>query len=211
MNIRKCKHCKVKFDVSEKPKGWMANHSRWCDKNPKRKEYGKANNNGIMAMNKARKESGRTNQFTTARIDNKPIPAGAWKDKPGPFLDRKHTEETKRKISESALASPHRRLRRGIVEYKGVSLDSSWELALAKRLDELNVKWIRPEPIPWIDDEGITHNYFPDFYLPEKNLYLDPKNPHAVKVQRKKLKKIMSTYDNIIILESLQQCEEYTP
>lgn len=39
MDIRKCKHCKVEFDISEKPKCWMASHSRWCSENPKREEY----------------------------------------------------------------------------------------------------------------------------------------------------------------------------
>ncbi len=39
MNIRKCEHCKQEFDISDKSLGWMANHSRWCDKNPKRKDY----------------------------------------------------------------------------------------------------------------------------------------------------------------------------
>ena len=39
MNIRKCKHCNVEFDISDKPSGWMANHSRWCNENPKRQDY----------------------------------------------------------------------------------------------------------------------------------------------------------------------------
>ena len=34
-----CKHCKQTFEISTKSKGWMANHSRWCTFNPKRKEY----------------------------------------------------------------------------------------------------------------------------------------------------------------------------
>jgi hypothetical protein len=36
----KCKHCEVDFDLSV---GKFANHVRWCDKNPKIKEY-KADN-----------------------------------------------------------------------------------------------------------------------------------------------------------------------
>lgn len=95
--------------------------------------------------------------------------------------------------------------------YNGVSLDSSWELALAIRLDEINVKWIRPKPIGWFDSGGVRHNYFPDFYLSEYDLYLDPKNPFAVKVQREKLNILMEQYDNIIIIKSLEECENYTP
>lgn len=44
MNIKICKWCEKSFDTSFKPKGWMANHVRWCSKNPtskriKIKEY----------------------------------------------------------------------------------------------------------------------------------------------------------------------------
>ena len=66
--------------------------------------------------------------------------------------------------------------------YKGITLDSSWELELAKRLDDLNIKWNRPDPLKWKDSNGLEHNYFPDFYLVDHNLYLDPKNPGAYKV-----------------------------
>lgn len=212
MDIRKCKHCKSEFDISDKPKGWMANHSRWCDKNPKRKEYANALNgrNNVGLMNEARKKSGIHNQFEKARIEGKDIPEHPMKGKKVPALrGRKHTEETKQLIKEKALASNHRRLKRGIIEYKGILLDSSWELALAKRLDELNIKWCRPDPIPWLDEEGITHNYFPDFYLPEHNRYLDPKNKHAIKVQEKKLKILLTQYKNIDIIDSLDGCRTF--
>lgn len=33
-----CKHCNISFDLSDKPKGWMANHVRWCEHNPSRKK-----------------------------------------------------------------------------------------------------------------------------------------------------------------------------
>jgi len=215
MNIRTCKHCKSEFDVSDKPNGWMANHSRWCDENPKRKEYVDAllkrngGKNNVELMNAARKKSGRTNQYTTARLDGREIPECPMKGKPGSFLGKTHTEETKQLLREKALASPHRRLKRGIIEYKGVLLDSSWELELAKRLDELNIKWVRPDPLPWVDDEGVTHNYFPDFYLEDYDLYLDPKNPQAVRVQKKKLEILLTQYKNIVIIDSLKKCKEY--
>jgi hypothetical protein len=37
--IKTCKHCKESFDILDKPKGWMANHVRWCHKNPPREAY----------------------------------------------------------------------------------------------------------------------------------------------------------------------------
>lgn len=119
-------------------------------------------------------------------------------------------------MREKALASPHRRLVRSIRKYTQkdgtiVNLDSYWEEALAIRLDELNVNWIRPEPIKWIDDNGITHNYFPDFYLVDFDVYLDPKNPYAIKAQENKIKCLTKQIKNLIIITSVKACNTYTP
>jgi hypothetical protein len=211
--MRKCKHCNKEFDISNKPNGWMANHSRWCDENPKRKEYVSSlkKRGNVSLMLEAKKKSGKTNQFTKAKIESKNIPEHPMKGKPNlVWKGRKHTEETKQLIREKALASPHRRLKKGTVEYKGTLLDSSWELELAKRLDELKIKWVRPDPITWVDNEGTPHNYFPDFYLEEYDLFLDPKNPQAVKAQKKKLNCLLTQYDNIVIIKTLQECKDYT-
>lgn len=208
MDIRICKHCKKKFNISDKPRGWMANHSRWCYDNPKRSEYNQ--NNSVRAMNHAKVKNGKTNQYTKAKLEGRIIQS-PLKGRSGTFLNKKHSEESKKKMRESALASSHRRLRRNLIEYKGVLLDSSWELELAKRLDDLKIKWIRPNPLPWIDEEGVTHNYFPDFYLEEYDLFLDPKNPGAIKTQSKKLKSLSTQYSNIEIIDSLEKCKQWRP
>ncbi len=127
------------------------------------------------------------------------------------FRGRLHSEETKKIQKQKALESKHRRLLKNTVQYKGVLLDSSWELALAKRLDDLNIEWIRPNPLKWKDYSGIEHNYFPDFYLPHYDLYLDPKNPQAFKVQMEKIKILSETYANIIWLKSLSDCLNFGP
>lgn len=205
-----CKHCQNSFDVLDKPKGWMANHSRWCDKNPKRLEY--INNTSVMrsGITKASVEK-RNKGIKDAHKDGKY--SGSSAKGVNTRIERgnlNHTQETKELLRQKALASPHRRLVRNIINYKGIMLDSSWELALAKRLDDKNIKWIRPSAIPWIDKNGITHNYFPDFYLPEHNLLLDPKNPYAIKVQKDKLDIILTQLPNLRILSTLQQCEEFS-
>jgi hypothetical protein len=207
MKISICKHCKKEFNILEKPSGWMANHSRWCEYNPKRKNYN--NKNAILAMNSKRKESGLTNQYTKAKLKGTNVPISPFKNKPGFFVGKKHTQETKKILKEKALNSSHRRLKKGLVYYKGIMLDSSWELALAKRLDELNIEWVRPQPIKWIDEDGIKHNYFADFYLPNYDLYLDPKNPYAINAQKKKLKCLLTQYKNIVILDTLEKCQKY--
>lgn len=65
-------------------------------------------------------------------------------------------------------------------DYKGIKLDSQYELDVAKELDENQIKWERPTYFIWKDENGIEHRYYPDFYLPEYNVYLDPKNDYLI-------------------------------
>lgn len=57
------------------------------------------------------------------------------------------------------------------IDYKGVSLDSSWELKVALSLDEHGIRWDRPKYFRLKDGR----RYTPDFYLPDFEIYLDPK------------------------------------
>jgi hypothetical protein len=196
-----CKYCKLTFDNLNTNQ--RANHSRWCEKNPKRNYY-------ICTLTKARAaKTNYENQFTKAKREGREVPVSPNKGKVGSFAGKTHSFETKQKMKEKALASSHRRLKKGTLLYKGVLLDSSWELELAKRLDELNVEWLRPDPIKWLDQTGTSHNYFPDFYIPEWDLYLDPKNPQAVRVQQHKLNMLLTQYPNIRILTTLEECKNF--
>ena len=135
--------------------------------------------------------------------------------KQGSFLGKKHSAETIEHLREKALNSTHRRLVRSIREYKKIDgnivmLDSSWEEILAIRLDELNIKWIRPtNPIKWIDKNGVTRNYFPDFYLMDFDIYLDPKNPYAYASQKDKIEIITKLMPNLRILTTLEECKQF--
>jgi hypothetical protein len=200
-----CKYCFIDFSnfgTSER-----ANHTRWCLQNPKR-------NSSIDNLKNARQNISTDSRKQAAQKIKQLHQEGrynsAYEKKKG-RIGNKHTEKTKKHLSEKALLSKHRRLQRNIQVYNGIMMDSSWEVELAKRLDALKIKWTRPDPLPWIDDHGITHNYFPDFYLPEYNLYLDPKNPQAERVQKHKLDCLLMQYDNIVILRTLVECKEYLP
>lgn len=63
---------------------------------------------------------------------------------------------------------------------KEVNLESSWELIIAQLLDDLNIKWYRPKAMKWIDQNNKNRLYFCDFFLPDHNTYLDPKNPYCM-------------------------------
>lgn len=69
-------------------------------------------------------------------------------------------------------------------KYAGkVWLESSYEYKVAKILDENNINWIRPTYMKYGDKK-----YFADFYLPEYNVYLDPKNDHLIKTDTDKIR-----------------------
>lgn len=70
---------------------------------------------------------------------------------------------------------------------KEVQLDSSWEVTVAKLLDERCIVWHRPAFIKWQDNTGKIRRYFPDFYLPKYDLYLDPKNPYCMAKDKDKI------------------------
>lgn len=58
---------------------------------------------------------------------------------------------------------------------KECTLQSSYELEFSKILDENNIKWIRPSFLKYSDKK-----YFPDFYLPQFNVYFDTKNDYLI-------------------------------
>ena len=202
-----CKYCSL--DFSELNTSERANHTRWCLENPKRSTYG----GDCKQMHTKEAIAKRTIGIKKAYADGKYDHV----NRKGKTLGFKHTAATKAVMSQKALASKHRRLVRSIREYVKkdgtvIVLDSSWEESLAKRLDETGVDWIRPEePIPYITSDGKTHNYFPDFYLPDYDLYLDPKNPAAMIAQKDKLECLKKIMYNLVLLDNLNACLNYTP
>lgn len=71
-------------------------------------------------------------------------------------------------------------MRNAAIEYKGIKLDSSYELRVAESLDENNIKWQRCDRFMYTHLDGSVHYYTPDFYLPEYDIYLDPKNDYLI-------------------------------
>jgi hypothetical protein len=118
-----------------------------------------------------------------------------------PFYVRGITNKKKgcSRICSIALSTTYRTYqngRRKIFYYfnkhqnKEVMLESSWEKEIAEFLDFHNVVWIRPTYIVYKTDKD--HLYFPDFYLPDYNLYLDPKNPNCLALSIEKMNIVSS-------------------
>lgn len=102
-----------------------------------------------------------------------------------------HSEKTKKKLSEIAKLNKlggHTSKKR--VKYKNIVLHSSYEQKVAEQLDQNNIRWNRPNPLKWIDVNGIEHRYYPDFYLLDYNIYLDPKNDYLINKDQDKIKRV---------------------
>ena len=83
-----------------------------------------------------------------------------------------------------------------LFEHQGkiLKLESSWEVDIANWLNEHKIEWIRPNHIEWIDSTGKLRRYFPDFYLIDFNIYLDPKNDYQISISEEKLNIISKSY-----------------
>ena len=93
-----------------------------------------------------------------------------------------------------------------------VSMDSTWEVALAQRLDKLGIRWIRNPSIKlkYTTRGRRARNYIPDFYLPEHGVYIEVKG-YWTDAARHKMKDVMAKNPGkIIILESLNEIATFT-
>ena len=93
-----------------------------------------------------------------------------------------------------------------------VSMDSTWEVACANRLDELGIKWIRNPSLKlkYITRGRRARNYIPDFYLPDHDVYIEVKG-YWTESARHKMKSVQTLNSvKIIILESLDDIGQFT-
>jgi hypothetical protein len=210
--LKNCPYCDKDIFLNSD----AGNHIRWCKENPTR-------GNGILD------NPNRGKQFQTkeSRAKNAISISNAHKD--GSYLgapDKAYKTRVAKSIDgivrmssigkincqTAALKSKHQRVSKRTHKFtdkhgRTFMFDSSWEDALAIRLDKLNINWTRPKPIQY-ELTGKKHNYFPDFYLPEYNIYLDPKNPYVIYKQKDKLE-IVAKLINLIIIPSKNKCENF--
>ena len=98
--------------------------------------------------------------------------------------------------------------------YKNEWYDSSWELKLAKSLDEKNILFRRNTGLykfPYIDLKGRNRNYYPDFFFPETNQFLEIKGYWTTETKHKikSSMEINPELKNLIILESLEEIDKF--
>ena len=93
-----------------------------------------------------------------------------------------------------------------------VLMDSTWEVMMATRLDELEIIWERDPnmKLEYRTRGGRKRNYIPDFYLPELDLYIEVKG-YWTDAARHKMKDIIKRNPGkICILESLLEIGSLT-
>lgn len=158
-----------KFCGAEKPSERShKSHQSLCKMNPDR---------NLGKIDYTKKEC--NNQFSLARKLGLPVPVSnrLGISHPG----HPHTQEVKDRLSVMATA-------RGLggvtqsrwIKYKGFTLGSSYELKVAEDLDLNGIRWTTCGRFDYIDPNGKKRTYTPDFYLPDYDVYLDPKNDFLI-------------------------------
>lgn len=68
-----------------------------------------------------------------------------------------------------------------------VTLQSTYEKAMQELLDKHSILWVRPSYLKYDN-----RKYYPDFYLPAYDLYLDTKNSYLAKIDKQKIESVIN-------------------
>lgn len=204
MEEYKCKYCgKICKNANS-----LRNHERLCKENPNHQV------SSFVEYNKNRPGGCAWNKGLTKEIDERVRRYGESYSKgvksgkiiPWVLGKTKETDERIALLSKKVSDSVNERVKRNEwhkslgkkkrVEYKGIMLDSSWEVIVAEYLDKNKIEWVQPtNGFEYILD-GVTHKYYPDFYIPSIDKYIEVKGYE----RRKDLVKY-KVVDNLIIIK----------
>ena len=159
----------------------LGKHEAHCKQNPNRITVSRKNNPfhaGHTPWNKGltkdsderllKKGEQRRNRYASGEL------VGSMKGK-------HHSEQTKEKLSNIAKQNNFGgHFYRGGEVINGVKLESSYEVTLVKSLIENNIRWEKPKCFYYLDLNNKKHRYLPDVYLPDYDIYLDPKNDYLI-------------------------------
>lgn len=127
----------------------------------------------------------------------------------GHFKDKKHSIETKQKISLKRIEylTTHSSYCEWFSIFNGervIKVQGVWEKAVAEKLNELKIKW---------DRKSITfcqfRRYTPDFYLPDYNVYLEVKGWMRENDKYKMWKVLQENKIEILLIEDLNILKEF--
>lgn len=179
-----CKFCNKEFISNNN--GGLVKHENGCIQNPNRILY-KNNFNDFNSNRKLGKVQG-SNQYIKSKILGLPkpiLPIESRKKISEANKSRIYTDEMRKRKSDimkevvkkypESYSSNNVCGRTKSIEYNGIKLNGNWELHTVKWLDSNNINWIRNSKYFEYFWNGKIHKYFPDFYLPEYDIYLEIK------------------------------------
>ena len=218
-----CKYCGKEC----KNKNSLIQHEIRCKQNPNKLDLSyldEIRKKAIVSNHKGE------NQYTKAKRNNYTVViSDELRKKFGDIWRGKHLpDEMKAKISEgmkkavqkypNSYSSSNVNGRVKHYEYNGIILDGKWEVKVAKYLDKLNIEWLKPSSgfkYIWNNEE---HMYFPDFYLPTYDIYIEVKGyererdlykwkslDNLIVIKKKEINKIINNEYNIkVIIDELK-------
>lgn len=151
------------------------------------KEYGKRTSwhEGVCKSNPNARKS--TNQYIKAKQEGKVVEISPETKEKWSIANKKRLADpaARAQMAESVSKAVRKKVAEGTWhnsfskarthEYNGVQLYGRWELSYAKWLDANGIRWERPEKGFAYQWQGKTSHYFPDFYLPDQDLYVEIK------------------------------------
>ena len=170
----------------------LVNHSRLCKANPQRQL-----NTGLVQFN-AKRDAGQADSWNKGLTKETDGRVKSVSDKlreyytthAGTGAGRIWTEESRKKASLAATKGnlikferPSGRGHRGY--YKGIYCQSSWELAYVLYSLDHQVNFIRNVDHFTYEFEDKQYNYFPDFYLPDSDTYIEIKGYYDARSRAK--------------------------
>ena len=150
----------------------LRNHQRMCKENPDKHEspFKKFKAENPQPWNKGKK-----------------LHYGVGtKGKPSTFLGKKHTEESKKKLSDKinerytngweCVAGRCKKYSYSSPIAGEIKVDGSWELIFCRYADASGLTWTRnTKRFGYIKPDGKSSTYLPDFFVEEWNCYVEVK------------------------------------
>lgn len=154
-----CKFCSVSYPVQRS----VRYHEWFCQKNPSKKTKKNQYSNPYYV------ESEEVKKARSSRIAEQNT--RPWSEE----RKARHKSSMQRAVIENpeSYTSSNRGRVKQII-YNGEKLHGNWELIFAKWCDENSIVWEKCRtyfPYSWNGER----KYFPDFYLPEKDVYIEVK------------------------------------
>ena len=133
------------------------------------------------------------------------------------WIGKFHTNQTKEKISNKM----YQRAQRGWSHCKYfevfnpttneiVKVQGTWQLKYAVYLNQNNISWIRSRKVNLkyrLHQDDYLHTYYPDFYLPEQDAYIEIKGRYQQQQRIKMERVIQQNKDKTIKLVFKQELE----